>query len=160
MNAPQVVSDDRTRITARARFVQAPSLRSAQNLIKASLVTFLFNGRQKCPSNGSRLCCIFLTAARRRGVAPIRTRCACAGWTALWRSIQTNCRAHRRGLRGRRARDRRFRRRGRRAAQPFTYRARPGQTMPLRRSRNPCSRSRTIVLVCWSRLDRTDENFL
>jgi len=33
--------------------------RSAQNLIKAGLITFLFNERQECPSNGQHLCCIF-----------------------------------------------------------------------------------------------------
>src|SRR5262245_13422458 len=42
-----------------ARFVLATSQRSAQNLIKAPLVTFLFNERQKCPRNGSRSCCIY-----------------------------------------------------------------------------------------------------
>jgi hypothetical protein len=33
--------------------------RSAQNLIKTGLVTFSFNEWQNCPSNRSRLCCIF-----------------------------------------------------------------------------------------------------
>jgi hypothetical protein len=58
-NAPQVISDDRIRINIGARFVPPARLRSAQNLIKAALVTFSFNERQKCPSKRAGLCFIF-----------------------------------------------------------------------------------------------------